>query len=153
MFELIPGKGLVLPRGAGLLTADMPEQNAHYAVAVLGEVREGWMNGTGWTFAATYGGLEIRVVSDGWDERGVLPGRGPGLTRVVLARHSVAPTQPSVIPVVLDGVDVFGRPEADVLRRFAPGSRPGVRLLSAETAGCYLPELWFEPNGGSQPAR
>ncbi|MYS23598.1 MULTISPECIES: hypothetical protein [unclassified Streptomyces] len=150
MFELVLSKGLLLPLGAGLLTVGMSEREAQDMVATLADVREGWQCGAGWSFVARYEGLGLTISGDVSDRWGVLPDM-PGLRGVAVARHTTAPTGPSAVPVVLDDVDLFGYPEAEILSFFGTKPYPGLWLRPADPGGNYLREIWFTPGATSQP--
>jgi len=147
MFELALNKGIVLPLGAGLLTVGMSEREAQNRVATLADVRESWLCGAGWSFAASYEGLGLTISGDTSDRWGALPDM-PGLRGVAVARHTTAPTGPSAVPVVLDGIDLFGYPEAEILSHFGAKPSPGLWLRPAAPGGNYLQEIWFAPNAG-----
>ncbi|MFF0741876.1 hypothetical protein ACFYVL_15880 [Streptomyces sp. NPDC004111] len=64
VFGILPGRGLVLPRGAGTLAFGMSERAAQWAVATLADVRASWVCGLPWSFGAVYEGLELLVGGD-----------------------------------------------------------------------------------------
>ena len=113
MFELLPETGLVLPRRVGLLRFGMPARAARWTVATLADVRESWVCGAGWTFSARYEGLELLVAGDCPDREGRTES-ARGLALVGLRRCERDPAGPSPTPVVLDGIDLFGYPAAEV---------------------------------------
>lgn len=149
MFELLPGTGVALPRGAGVLRFGMSEREAQWAVATLADVRETWICQTEWSFTARYEGVELLVYGDHEDRmrhEGQDRHDGAGLAAVHLDRSGPAPTGPSAVPVVLRGIDVFGYPAAEVLDALgAPEGtpHPAVRLTlpdDSPTTG-YLPSV------------
>jgi hypothetical protein len=72
----------------------------------------------------------------------------PGLRGVTVACHTAAPSGPSAVPVVLDGVGLFGYPEAEILGLFGATPCPGLLLRPAAPGGNYLQEIWFAPDAG-----
>ncbi|MFI5805364.1 hypothetical protein [Streptomyces sp. NPDC051561] len=131
MFEILPGRGLVLPLGAGTLTFGMAERDAQWAVATLCDVREAWVCGLEWSFGATYQGLDLLV-------GGV---RAGGLGTVHLERATGLPDAPAAVPVVLDGVDVLGYPQEEVLEALEALEGqlrcPEVKLWPSDPPGRY----------------
>ncbi|MFE0376941.1 hypothetical protein ACFW1M_15450 [Streptomyces inhibens] len=127
----------------------MSERDAQWAVAALADVRETWVCGVGWAFTARYDGLELLAYGDARDREGLGRDR-PGLASVVLARCRESLAGSSAVPVVLDGIDLFGYPAAevlDVLGLDVPGldvlgldRYPGVGL-SVARPGSYLSEV------------
>ncbi|MEV0174055.1 hypothetical protein AB0I00_23415 [Streptomyces sp. NPDC050803] len=117
-FELLPGQGLVLPRGAGRLLFGMSEREAQWAVATLADVREAWVCGAEWSFGAAYEGVELLVCGSADGERRLdwmrLDCLGPG-----------------AVPVVWRGVDLFGHERSEVERALGDADRTGVRLASS----------------------
>ncbi|WP_327727680.1 hypothetical protein OG250_11940 [Streptomyces sp. NBC_00487] len=114
-FELRPGEGLVLPRGAGVLWFGMGEREAQWAVAALADVRETWVCGAGWSFGAAYEGVEL-LVCGAADE-------GRRLDWINLAQ----PDAPAS-PVVYEGIDLFGHEQGEVERALADVDGIGLRL-------------------------
>lgn len=139
MFELLPGVGLALASGAGVLRFGMAERGARWAVATLADVRETWVCGAGWALTARYEGLDLLAYGDCPDRCGDIDRDRPGLAAVSLSRWGIA-DGPSAVPVVLDGVDLFGHPAVEVLAALGPGERPGVGLPPRPPPG-YLPEV------------
>ncbi|MEU8513899.1 hypothetical protein AB0C76_20260 [Kitasatospora sp. NPDC048722] len=133
MFELLPSTGLVLPHGAGVLRFGMSERDAQWAVATLADVREYWACQAGWAFSARYEGLELLVFGDVVDRLGRTERDVDGLASVRVLRHDRAPTGPSAVPVVLQDVDLFGYPAAEVLAALETDRHPAVRFRSAPT--------------------
>ncbi|MFE2409388.1 hypothetical protein ACFXDE_13705 [Kitasatospora sp. NPDC059408] len=131
MFELLPETGLVLPRGAGALRFGMSEREAQWAVATLADVHEYWVCQAGWAFSARYEGLELLAFGDVVDRSGRTGRDVDGLASVYVQRHDPAPTAPSAVPVVLQDVDLFGYPAAEVLAVLEPDLHPAVRLRPA----------------------
>ncbi|MFF4267447.1 hypothetical protein ACFY7Y_38140 [Streptomyces virginiae] len=141
-FEVLPGTGLALPRGAGVLRFGGSERQARWAVATLADVRGAWVCGTGWAFTARYEGLELLAYGDCPDRLGRTGHDRHGLAAVSLGRHEAEPTGPSAVPVVLRGVDLFGYPAAEVLEALGPGPHPGVTLpRPGSPTAPYLPEV------------
>ncbi|MFE2729077.1 hypothetical protein [Kitasatospora sp. NPDC059327] len=128
MFQLLPGKGVILPRRAGVLTFGMTERTAQWAVATLADVRKSWVCQAGWAFTARYDGVDLLVYGDCADRAGRSERDRHGLAAVVLDRCRYTLTGPSAVPVVLDGVDVFGYPATEVLDVLAPADHPGLRV-------------------------
>ncbi|MCX5204011.1 hypothetical protein OG897_21485 [Streptomyces sp. NBC_00237] len=128
MFEILPDRGVVLPRGAGELFSGTSERAAQWAVATLCDVRETWVCGLEWSFGATYEGLELLV---GGEDVG-------GLTTVCLERVG-PPLAPAAVPVVLDGVDVCGFPQDEVGEALADGpAYRSVKLWRSHLPDAYL---------------
>ncbi|CAM5520855.1 hypothetical protein GCM10010329_54810 [Streptomyces spiroverticillatus] len=129
MFEILPDRGLVLPRGAGTLVFGMAERDAQWAVATLCDVRESWVCGLEWSFGAVYEGLELLVGGS----------HGHGLDVVDLQRAVHAPLEPAAAPVVLDGVDVLGYPQDEVQEALTgQPPYPALKLWRSHLAGAYL---------------
>lgn len=142
MFELLPGVGLVLPHQVGVLRFGMSERDAQWAVASLADVREAWVCQAGWAFTAVYDGVELLAFGEYVDRAGRFERDRSGLASVVLSRPPYALGGPSSVPVVLDGVDLFGYPAAEALDALVRVDRPGVRLAAASaSAEVYLPEV------------
>ncbi|WP_329500603.1 hypothetical protein [Kitasatospora herbaricolor] len=154
MFELLPGTGLVLPRQAGVLKFGMTEQAAQWVVASLADVRETWVCQAGWAFTAACDGVELLAYGDCADREGRTERDRSGLAAVALLRGRHDPTGPSAVPVVLDGIDIFGYPVAEVLEVLAPADYLGVRF-PAVSPGTYLAEVSVSclAFGGGAPAR
>ncbi|MCX4714471.1 hypothetical protein [Streptomyces virginiae] len=141
-FEVLPGTGLALPRGADVLRFGSSEREARWAVATLADVRGTWVCGTGWAFTARYEGLELLAYGDCPDRLDRTGHDRHGLAAVHLGRHEAEPTGPSAVPVVLRGVDLFGYPAAEVLEALGPGPHPGVTLpRPGSLPAPYLPEV------------
>ncbi|MFC1433269.1 hypothetical protein ACEZDB_21725 [Streptacidiphilus sp. N1-3] len=151
MFELLPGTGLVLPRQVGVLSFGMSERDAQWAVASLADVRESWACGAGWAFTAAWDGLELSAFGDCEDRQGRSELDRNGLASVALHRWPETLTGPSAVPVVLDGVDVFGYPAAEVLDALAPAGHPSV-WLPPVSSGSYLREVWVRCPPIDRPA-
>ncbi|MFJ4321275.1 hypothetical protein ACIP46_39310 [Streptomyces lavendulae] len=141
MFDVLPGVGLVLPHRAGVLRFGMSEQESQWAVSTLADVRETWICQTGWAFTARYEDLELLAYGDTTDRLGRTDRDRHGLTAVHLHRYEARPTGPSVVPVVLHDVDLFGYPAAEVLATLEPGPHIGVRLPPGHAPGSYLAEV------------
>ncbi|MFI6584058.1 hypothetical protein [Embleya sp. NPDC050493] len=109
MFELLPGVGVVLPRGAGMLRFGMSEQQAQWALSTVVDVRPYWScAGTRlvddghrefWSFGGRSGTLRIDVT-----------GSEHGCRTIVFEREPGTETD----PVVWRDVDLFGYPAAEV---------------------------------------
>ncbi|WP_030768101.1 MULTISPECIES: hypothetical protein [unclassified Streptomyces] len=141
-FEVLPGTGLALPRGAGVLRFGGSEREARWAVATLADVRGTWVCGTGWAFTARYEGLDLLAYGDCPDRLGRAGHDRPGLAAVHLCRYGSEPTGPAAVPVVLRDVDLFGYPAAEVLEALGQVPYPGVTLPRAGSpTGRYLPEV------------
>ncbi|PWK70108.1 hypothetical protein BCL76_10558 [Streptomyces sp. CG 926] len=141
-FEVLPGTGLALPRGAGVLRFGGSEREARWAVATVADVRGTWVCGTGWAFTARYEGLDLLAYGDCPDRLGRAGHDRHGLAAVHLRRYGSEPTGPAAVPVVLRDVDLFGYPAAEVLEALGPGPYPGVTLpRAASPTGHYLPEV------------
>ncbi|MFJ4321250.1 hypothetical protein ACIP46_39180 [Streptomyces lavendulae] len=141
MFDVLPGAGLVLPHRAGVLRFGMSEQESQWAVSTLADVRETWICQTGWAFTARYEGLELLAYGDTRDRLGGTDRDRHGLAAVHLCRYEAIPTEPSVVPVVLHNVDLFGYPAAEVLAALEPGPHVGVSLPPDQAPGSYLAEV------------
>ncbi|MET9956881.1 hypothetical protein ABZ135_35770 [Streptomyces sp. NPDC006339] len=143
MFEVLPGVGLVLPRGAGVLRFGMPERAAQWAVATLADVRETWVCRTGWAFSACYEGLDLLVCGDTADRWGRADHRIRELALVRIERSvgAAGAREPSAVPVVLRDVDVFGYPAREVLDVLTSAPHPTVSLPSPPSPAGYLTEI------------
>ena len=141
MFELLPGTGLVLPHGVGVLRFGMSEREAQWVVAALADVRETWVCQTDWAFSACYEGLELLVWGDTTDRLGRAGYDRQGCATAVLHRHERRPTTPSAVPVVLDGVDVFGYPAAEVMAALGADLHPALRFPRVQSPGAYLADV------------
>jgi len=140
MFELLPGSGLVLPHQVGVLSFGMSERAAQWAVSGLADVRGSWVCQADWAFTAEWDGLELLAFGDCADRESRPERDRRGLAAVVLRRSRYALNGPSIVPVVLGGIDIFGYPAAEVLDALVPADYPGVRL-PARSSGSYLPEV------------
>ncbi|MEV5748946.1 hypothetical protein AB0L00_14110 [Actinoallomurus sp. NPDC052308] len=116
MFTLLPRVGVELPHRAGLLRFGMTERRAQWAISTLADVREEWVcvraraTGVALAFFAEYEDLTISV-------RGgpAADDRVPGLNEIRIARRGdPLPTVPAAVPVVYDGIDLFGYPDSEV---------------------------------------
>jgi hypothetical protein len=143
MFELLPGVGVRLPNGAGVLRFGLGSAAARETLAALGEVR-GDAEAAAWAHSVRWGDVELSA------RAGPVPG-GP-LDSVVLQR-SGHPTPvgrpgdsrprwygPAHVAVVLDDVDLFGYPAVEVLEALGTGRPPGL-LIRPTRAGGYLPAV------------
>ncbi|WP_157531897.1 MULTISPECIES: hypothetical protein [unclassified Kitasatospora] len=128
MFEVLPGVGLALPHRAGVLRYGMSEAKAEWVVSTVADVRSGgWVCGVGWCFTAYYQGLNLRVSGDALsrqaDEEDEL-----GLFDIRIERLRETLAGPAAVPVVLDGVDVFGFPSREVAEAVSLNAYPDVRF-------------------------
>ncbi|MER6182813.1 hypothetical protein [Streptomyces sp. NPDC001652] len=114
-FELRPGEGLVLPRGAGVLRFGMGEREARWTVATLADVRETWVCGAGWSFGAAYEGVELLVC-------------GAANERRRLDWINLAQPDAPAFPVVWRDIDLFGHEQGEVERALADVEGAGLRL-------------------------
>lgn len=130
----MPGTGLSLPRAAGVMRPGMSERSARWAVATLADVRETWVCGARWAFTARYAGLALFAYGDCRDRTGS-GGDRPGLAAVAVSRDRDDLTGPAAVPVVLDGIDLFGYPAAEVVEIFGRRPYPDVVLEAAEPDG------------------
>jgi hypothetical protein len=125
MFTLLPLVGVELPCRAGTLRFGMSEREAQWPVATLADVREGWVCGWEWTFAARYGDLTVSVSGGGLPE-------DQGLAEIGFERQGdPVPAAPGDVPVVWNDIDLFGYPVPEVeesLAAFRPHQELGLRL-------------------------
>lgn len=98
-----------------MLRFGMGEREAQWAVATLADVREAWVCGAGWSFGARYEGVELLVCGD--------EGEGRRLDWISLGQ-SHAPA----LPVVCQGVDLFGHEQDEVERALVDVDGVGLRL-------------------------
>ncbi|MEW2413296.1 hypothetical protein AB0953_06185 [Streptomyces sp. NPDC046866] len=117
MFELLPGVGVRLPGGAGVLGFGAGTDEVREVLGRLGAVRAA--AGGAWAYRVRWGGVEVTA----------RPGGGAGLEAVTLAARD-AP----VAPVALGDLDLFGYPAAEVVEALGEGPYPGLRLGSADPA-------------------
>ncbi|MFJ5228685.1 hypothetical protein ACIQBJ_02185 [Kitasatospora sp. NPDC088391] len=115
MFELLTGVGVVLPGGAGVLRFGSDPVAAAAVLGALGAGRS--------ALRARWGEVVLTAHTDG-ELR---------LCSVVLTRDEGSGDAPGGTPVVLDGIDLFGYPAAEV--RAALGPRPGLELRPADGPG------------------
>lgn len=134
MFELLPDVGLRLPGCAGILRFGMDERTARWAVAAVADVHDGWVCGARWAFSAQYEGLTLEAYGDTTDRSGRHQNTS-GLAHIGLTRDPFTLTGPSVCPVVLGGIDLFGYPAAEVSDALSAGLPPTLRLSGD---GLYL---------------
>ncbi|MFI6986245.1 hypothetical protein ACIBSV_47865 [Embleya sp. NPDC050154] len=125
MFELLPGVGVVLPRGAGTLRFEMSESQAQWVLSTVVDVRPYWScAGAGygddghrefWSFGGHLGTLRIDVTGSEHGCRTITFEPEPGTT---------------TDPVVWRDVDVFGYPADEVEAALAPkAAREAVGLF------------------------
>lgn len=173
MFELLPGTGVLLPNGAGLLRFGMDADTTRETLAGLGAVRGAEVPDATWAYTVWSGDVELTAHANTVDR----PEPGdPLLDAVVLKRpgHPVWPVPgrpvpdrpmarrrafrqewrgPAGIPVVLDDVDLFGYPAAEVLEALGEDRYPGLLLHHAAPGG-YLSAVTFlaapAPGAGSR---
>lgn len=98
-----------------MLRFGMGEREAQWVVATLADVRETWVCGAGWSFGARYEGVELLVCG--------AKGEGGRLDWISLGQ-SHAPA----LPVVCQGIDLFGHEQGEVERALADVDRGGLRL-------------------------
>ncbi|MCO5993365.1 hypothetical protein [Actinoallomurus rhizosphaericola] len=116
MFTLLPEVGVELPHRAGLLRFGMSEHRAQWAISTLADVREERLcirsraAGVAWAFFAEYEDLVVSV--SGGPGPG---GHAPGLDEIRFARRGdPLPLAPAAVPVVYEGIDLFGYPAPEV---------------------------------------
>ncbi|MEU3775861.1 hypothetical protein AB0F11_22115 [Streptomyces sp. NPDC032472] len=114
MFELLPGVGVGLPGGAGVLGFGAGPDEVREVLGRLGAVRDA--AGGPWAYRVRWGGVEVTA----------RPGGGAGLEAVTLAGRGV--------PVVLGDIDLLGYPAAEVVEALGEGPHPGLRLGNADPA-------------------
>lgn len=135
VFELLPGTGVLLPHGAGTLHFGTAAATVREALACIGTVRSDGTTDAAWTHAVRWGDLALTARTGTG---------GPALEAVVLARagHGLRGEAygPAGVPVVLDGVDLFGYPAAEVLEALGADPYPELVLQPAEPGG-YLPAV------------
>ncbi|GAA1081267.1 hypothetical protein [Kitasatospora arboriphila] len=159
MFELLPGIGVLLPDGVGTLRFGMDGAATRRTLAGLGQVRSpGGLDAT-WIFTVQWGDLELTacargdrhdpepgdllmayvVLSRAGHPRRPIPGRG------VVGRGAPGPAWrgPAAVPVVLDGIDLFGYPAAEVLEALGDDRYPELHFQTAVPGG-YLPGVSFQ---------
>ncbi|WAZ24293.1 hypothetical protein STRCI_005697 [Streptomyces cinnabarinus] len=122
-YELLPGQGLILPRGAGRLLFGMSEREARWTVSTLADVRETWVCGAAWSFWAAHEGVELLVCG--------APDRERRLDWLKLDRLGSG-----AAPVGWADVDLFGHEQDEVERALAGVDRAGVALT--RSSGAYL---------------
>ncbi|MFI9329465.1 hypothetical protein ACIGZJ_18195 [Kitasatospora sp. NPDC052868] len=138
MFELLAGTGVALPGTGGLLRFGMDEHAAGRALAALADARPAPVPvspaapDAAWGYSARWGDLTVAVRAGGPGRAAGAP-REPLLHTVVLRRARSASDGPGGTPVVLDDIDLFGYPAAEVLHALGPVPPPG---------------LWTEPPHG-----
>ncbi|MFI1828010.1 hypothetical protein ACH41E_16380 [Streptomyces sp. NPDC020412] len=125
MFVLLPGTGLVLPHRAGTLRFGMSEYAAQWAVSMLCEIHVLGGATADWAFTGDYLGLTLTARGERVP-RGAE--RGGGLEYVEVGREpadatGAEPTGPALVPVVYRGVDLFGRPRAEVVAHLPQQAR------------------------------
>ncbi|MFB7667574.1 hypothetical protein ACFC1R_27165 [Kitasatospora sp. NPDC056138] len=159
MFELLPGIGVLLPDGAGTLRFGMDDAATQKTLASLGQVRDPRVLDAPWIFTVQWGDLELTACAGGdWHDlkpgdlllanvvlsraghpRRPIPGRG------AVGRGALGPAWrgPAAVPVVLDDIDLFGYPAAEVLEALGDDRYPELRLQTAVPGG-YLPGVSFQ---------
>ncbi|MEU5401817.1 hypothetical protein ABZ348_21255 [Streptomyces sp. NPDC005963] len=122
MFELLPGIGLRLPHHAGTLRFGMSEHTSRWAVSTICDIRTESVCCVAWAFSGAYRGLAIDVL-------GAPEGQHAGRLGYVELRRSpcdcsgAEPQGPALVPVMHEGVDLFGRPRDDVASHLPTDSR------------------------------
>ncbi|MGW6458259.1 hypothetical protein ACWF94_20490 [Streptomyces sp. NPDC055078] len=122
MFELLPGTGLLLPHHAGTLRFGMSQHAAQWTVSTICPIRPCYVCGTAWGFCGEYRGLTIQV----WGASEGTHARGLGyveLERIPGDPTGTEPTTPALVPVVHEGVDLFGHPRDEVSPYLPPTAR------------------------------
>ncbi|MBT2449806.1 hypothetical protein J7F03_22570 [Streptomyces sp. ISL-43] len=177
MFELLPGIGVLLPGGAGVLRFGMGGDAVREVLGGLGEV---WgdrgvdgpadadvvadvlsdvLSDVAWVYAARWSDAEVAAHACAPD-RPVEPGGGPTLAGVVLKRFTGQPGRPGMpgrarwhgpaaVPVVLGDIDLFGYPADEVAQALE-----GLEGLEALEAPGREPRRGFRsvPPGGYPPS-
>ncbi|WP_457032914.1 hypothetical protein [Kitasatospora sp. P5_F3] len=133
MFELLPAIGIRLPNGAGVLRFGLDGAAARELLAGLGAVRED--SEAAWAYSVRWGDVELSA----------LAGAAPDspLDSVVLRRTGHLRPHwygPADVAVVLDDVDLFGYPAAEVLAALGT-DRPSGLSLRPTRPGHYLPAV------------
>ncbi|MFD7630008.1 hypothetical protein ACFV7Q_28980 [Streptomyces sp. NPDC059851] len=159
MIELLPGAGVLLPNGVGTLRFGMDAEGTQELLASLGAVEEEkassvapggwWGRSLRWCDVELTARAEASAPAPGSGPlTGSVPGPDPGpaagppLAEVALRRGGFRPSWrgPAAVPVVLDGIDLFGYPADEVLEALGENRYPGLRLPSAGPDG-YLPAV------------
>ncbi|MFE3619821.1 hypothetical protein [Streptomyces sp. NPDC059159] len=122
VFQLLPGTGVLLPHRAGTLRFGMSEHTARWALSTICDIRTQSVCGAAWAFSGEYLGLTIDVLGApegnhaqrlGYVELGRSPCDSSG----------EEPRGPALVPVLHEGVDLFGRPRHDVASHLPSDSR------------------------------
>jgi len=126
--ELVPTLGARLPRGGGLLVFGTTEADTRHRLDCFGQPQPSFARGAAWNWRVRIGD---RWVQAGAGEDGLL-----GEIRVM---RSIEYDQgePTGIPVVYRGIDVFEHTMAEVefLLGASQGGHPELRLTSMPGAG------------------
>ncbi|MBB4950331.1 hypothetical protein F4556_005866 [Kitasatospora gansuensis] len=133
MFELLPATGVRLPDDSGVLRFGLDGAATRDALTRLGEVRRDEVPEAAWAYSVGWGDLEVSARA----------GSAPDgtLDSAVLRRCGHQPYwRPAEVAVVLDDVDLFGYPAAEVLAALGADRPPGL-LLRPARPGHYLPAV------------
>ncbi|MET8745327.1 hypothetical protein [Streptomyces sp. NPDC004728] len=162
MLELLPGIGVALPSGAGVLRFRTSADAAHDLLTAsadrihlgrqcgsltikgyseLRHAHDAWLGGylfqPGWNTVAEFDGIRLTVAGGG-------PDAADGLARVEVERVRPA-SGPGAAAAVWDGVDLFGHPADEVLLVL-----PETVRLPEPASGVAVPALGLRL-GGSAP--
>ncbi|WP_331767744.1 hypothetical protein [Embleya sp. NBC_00896] len=142
MLEILPGIGVALPDGAGTLGFGMPPDEirvlltaatgTHHGMQCMSLTRsdytelrhahDAWLSGMlfdpAWTTVAVFDGVVVTVAGGG-------PAGADRLSRIAIERD-LAPSRggSAAVPVLWDGVDLFGHPRHDIVSVLPGATRP-----------------------------